>query len=132
MWMITSTQIIGTLEDEFRTGIKEMKHHKVADSNEIYDFIIPLDLKTYKTARTRIVMLVKGYEMARRKFHKKNLKISDDIRRDILLLDRKLEDLDRLTDLIPEFGEDKTTENREKRQLATIVGASLASFLHLR
>ena len=46
MWMIISTQITRTLEDEFRTGIKEMKHHKVADSNEIDDFIIPLDLKT--------------------------------------------------------------------------------------
>ena len=40
-----------------------------------------------------------------------------------MLLDRNIEDLDRLADLIPEFGEDTTTENREKRQLATIVGA---------
>ena len=30
MWMIISTQIMRTLEDEFRTGIKEIEHHKVA------------------------------------------------------------------------------------------------------
>ena len=55
--------------------------------------------------------------------------MSDDIRRDIMLLDRKVEDLDRLADLIPEFGEDTMPEHREKRQIAAIAGASLASFL---
>ena len=54
--------------------------------------------------------LIIEYEKARRRFHKKDLKISDDLRRDILLLDRLLEDLDRLADLIPEFGEPNTPE----------------------
>ena len=129
MLMLTSTIVAGKNENEFRTGIKEIGHHKIADSNEIYDFIIPLDLEVYKVARTLIMKQVVGYEKERRKFHKKELNISKDIKRVFFLLDKKIEDLDRLAKLIPEFGEAMKEKYREKRQIAAIAGASLASFL---
>ena len=122
LWIIISTTAV--LEQEFRTGIKEMKSEKIADANEIYDFIIPLDLSYYENAVDQVTMLIIDYENARRRFHKKNLDISDDLRRDLTVIKVLLEDLKRLTNLIPEFGD----KLREKRQILAI-GASLASFL---
>ena len=127
IWLIMSTKITAIMEQEFRTGIKEMKSNKVADANETYDFIIPLDLEYYEKAKDRITMLIIEYENARRRFHKKDLEISDDLRREIKLINTALEDLKRLTNLIPEFGGQANTP-REKRQILAI-GASLASFL---
>ena len=124
---LMSTKIIAVMEQEFRTGIKEMKSNKVADANETYDFIIPLDLEYYEKAKDKITMLIVEYENARRRFHKKNLDISDDLRRELKLINTSLEDLKRLTNLIPEFG-GEADKYREKRQILAI-GASLASFL---
>ena len=53
--------------------------------------------------------------------------MSDDLKREIAIIDTMLGDLKRLTDLIPEF-EGEADKYREKRQIVAI-GASLASFL---
>ena len=99
------------------------KSNKVADTNELYDFIIPLDLEHYGKARTRLAMLVLEYENARKKFHKKDLGISNDLKREIVTIDTMIGDIKRLTDLIPEFGEE-ADKYRDKRQLA-VIGAGL-------
>ena len=44
-------------EDGFTTGIHEIEQHNIADSNEIYDFLIPVDTGAYKAAREVIEML---------------------------------------------------------------------------
>ena len=59
--------------NEFSTGIHEMEEHKIAYSNEIYDFLIPVDIQAYKEARKDIENLNNDYEQARMRFHKKKL-----------------------------------------------------------
>ena len=70
---IMTNKISAEMEEEFKTGIREILGSKIADENELYDFLIPLDLQHYNKAREDIVKLVRQYERARRNYHKKKL-----------------------------------------------------------
>ena len=126
---LLSTNLIAMMENEFKTGIREVDNHKIADSNEVYDFIVPIDLDAYDKAKRRIEALRNEYEKARKRFHKKNLKPSEDLDREMALLKITIEDLKRLADLTPNFGHSMTApQDRQKRQVIPII-ASLGSFL---
>ena len=81
---------------EFTMGIHETEEHKIADSNEIYDFLIPVNIGAYKEARQEIGDLKNKYEQARMRFHKKKLDPSTTLRRSTELLDISIADLDKV------------------------------------
>ena len=120
---IMTNKISAEMEEEFKTGIREILGSKIADENELYDFLIPLDLQHYNKAREDIVKLVRQYERARRSYHKKKLNTSADLERDLEIINLKIEDIQGLINLIPEF-ENPETRHMEKRSIAAI-GAGL-------
>ena len=120
---IMTNKISAEMEEEFKTGIREILGSKIADENELYDFIIPLNLQHYNKAREDIAKLVRQYERARRSYHKKKLNTSADLERDLEIINLKIEDIQGLINLIPEF-ENPETRHMEKRSIAAI-GAGL-------
>ena len=73
--------------------------------------------------RLEILGVIEVAEKARKDFHKKELGISDNLKREVVTIDTMIGDVKRLTDLVPDFG-DKADKYRGKRQLA-VIGASL-------
>jgi len=127
MWMIMSKRVLANMENEFSTRIRELGSNKIADENELFDFIIPFDLNHYEEAKDKLTKVILEYEGARKKYHKKNLPISTDLKREIMNINLMLGDLRRLTNLIPDFAKE-ASKYREKRQLA-MIGMGLAGFL---
>ena len=84
--------------------------------NELYDFIIPLDLQHYAKARDSLTTLIPQYERARKNYHKKELNTSTDLERELATIDMMIGHIMRLTDLVPEF-EDPQRKHKEKNQL---------------
>ena len=121
--MLMSTRVLAEMENKFQTGIREVKGSRVADENESYGFIIPLDMEHYGNARDRLIKLIIQYERARKDFHEKELGISNDLKREVSTIDSMIGEVKRLTDLVPEFG-DQHEKYKEKRSLA-VIGASL-------
>ena len=95
--------------------------------NEIYYFLIPVNIEAYKDARQEIGDLKNKYEQARMRFHKKKLDPSITLRRATELLDTSIADLDKIKELIPNFEEVKM--QREKRQIMLPLVVGLGSFL---
>ena len=101
----------------------ETENYRVANANEKYDFIIPMNLEHYRKTRERIFRVIEVYEKARVECHDMKLDMQPDIKRNLDLVDNKLDNMYRLTGLIPEFnGEDyRNLTTRQKRQLTAIV-----------
>ena len=87
---------------EVQSGILEVERHKVADSNELYDIITPINVDAYTVMTKAVSILLKRYENARRKYHN-NWKLTpmEDLARNEALLRAVLKDLQKLASLIP-------------------------------
>ena len=77
-------------------------------------------MNAYTAMSKEIGTLTKRYENARSKYHRNwKLAPSEDLVRNEVLLNAALKDLQKMADLIPEFGKDPNNK-RLKRQIATI------------
>ena len=113
---------------EFMTGIYKTGTYKIADSSEYFDFITPVNIDIYYKAEKKMVVLCREYDRARIRYHKKSMKPSEDLMRDMILLKIQIEDWRRLMDLTPNFNRSTTIIPRKKRQILPIV-TGLAGFI---
>ena len=109
MWMIMSKRVLANMENELSTGIRELGSSKIADENELFDFIIPFDLNHYEEAKDKLTKVILEYEGARKKYH--------DLKREIMNINLMLGDLRRLTNLIPDFAKEASNSVFSQRTI---------------